>query len=120
MWSSSGKTWVVKERTTYRIIELLQRTFEALTKALRVVLIKLPAGENDVLHALMASGGLPGVNAKNEIKILRSSKADQKKRDEFIQQFYQNIMHNPNPCLCPPPLPDDPAILKIPMRMPPA
>ncbi len=28
-------------------------------------------------------------------------------------------MNNPNPCLCPPPLPDDPAILKIPLRLPP-
>ena len=40
--------------------------------------LKLRAYQNDVLHALMASGGLPGVNAKNEIKILRASKADQK------------------------------------------
>lgn len=82
-------------------------------------LIKLPAGENDVLHALMSTGGLPGVNAKNEVKILRATRADQKKRDEFVQQFYAQYMCNPNPCLCPPPLPDDPAILKIPLRLPP-
>ncbi len=82
-------------------------------------LIKLPAGENDVLHALMATGGLPGVNAKNEVKILKVGRADQKKRDEFVQQFYQQFMNNPNPCLCPPPLPDDPSILKIPLRLPP-
>jgi protein involved in polysaccharide export with SLBB domain len=82
-------------------------------------MIKLPAYQNDVLHALMASGGLPGVNAKNEVKILRASKADQKKRDEFIQQFYQQYYCNPDPCGCPPPIPDDPSILKIPMRLPP-
>ncbi len=82
-------------------------------------LIKLPAGENDILHALMATGGLPGVNAKNEVKILRASRADQKKRDEFVQNFYQQFMQCPNPCLCPPPLPDDPSILKIPLRLPP-
>jgi hypothetical protein len=82
-------------------------------------MIKLRAYQNDVLHALMASGGLPGVNAKNEIKILRATKADQKKRDEFIQQFYQQYYCNPDPCGCPPPIPDDPSTLKIQMRIPP-
>ena len=81
-------------------------------------MIKLDAYKNDVLHALMASGGLPGVNAKNEIKILRAGKADQKKRDDFVQQFYQQYYANPDPCGCPPPLPDDPSLLKIPMRLP--
>ncbi len=81
-------------------------------------MIKLDAYKNDVLHALMASGGLPGVNAKNEIKILRAGKADQKKRDDFVQQFYQQYYCNPDPCGCPPPLPDDPSLLKIPMRLP--
>ncbi len=81
--------------------------------------IKLAAYKNDVLNALMASGGLPGVNAKNEIKILRASKTNQKKRDDFVTQFYQQYYANPDPCGCPPPLPDDPDVLKIPMRLPP-
>ena len=81
--------------------------------------LKLRAYQNDVLHALMASGGLPGVNAKNEVKILRANKNDLRKRDEFVQQFYQQYYSNPDPCGCPPPLPDDPNILKIPMRLPP-
>jgi len=81
--------------------------------------IKLAAYKNDVLNALMASGGLPGVNAKNEIKILRASKTNLKKRDDFVQQFYQQYYSNPDPCGCPPPLPDDPDVLKIPMRLPP-
>jgi len=33
--------------------------------------LELPAGENDVLTALARSGGLPGTDAKNEIKIYR-------------------------------------------------
>lgn len=37
--------------------------------------VELPAYENDVLHALSASGGLPGVDAKNEVVILRGSAA---------------------------------------------
>ncbi|MGI6418492.1 MAG: polysaccharide biosynthesis/export family protein [Thermoguttaceae bacterium] len=36
-------------------------------------LVELRAYENDVLHALSESGGLPGVNAKNELIILRGS-----------------------------------------------
>jgi protein involved in polysaccharide export with SLBB domain len=82
-------------------------------------LIKLKAHQNDVLHALMSSGGLPGVNARNEVKVLRASKADKQKRDAFIQQFYQQYYCNPDPCGCPPPIPDDPSILKIPLRLPP-
>ena len=81
--------------------------------------IKLAAYKNDILNALMASGGLPGVNAKNEIKILRASKTNLKKRDDFVTQFYQQYYANPDPCGCPPPLPDDPDILKIPLRLPP-
>ncbi len=37
--------------------------------------LKLDAYKNDILNALVETGGLPGVSAKNEIKILRSSKA---------------------------------------------
>lgn len=82
-------------------------------------IIKLPAYQNDVLHALMSSGGLPGLNAKNEVRILKTNKANQQARDAFIQQFYQTYYANPSPCCCPPPLPDDPAVTKIPMRLPP-
>jgi hypothetical protein len=82
-------------------------------------MVKLKAYQNDVLNALIESGGLPGVNAKNEVKVLRASRADQRRRDEFVQQFYQQYYCNPDPCGCPPPLPEDPAVLKIPMRLPP-
>ncbi|MFN7874702.1 MAG: polysaccharide biosynthesis/export family protein [Pirellula sp.] len=82
-------------------------------------MIKLPAYQNDVLHALMASGGLPGLNAKNEVRILKASRVKQQERDAFIQQFYATYYSNPNPCSCPPPLPDDPSVIKIPMRLPP-
>ncbi len=82
-------------------------------------MLKLKAYQNDILNALMESGGLPGVNARNEVKILRASRADQRRRDEFVQQFYQQYYCNPDPCGCPPPLPEDPSILKIPLRLPP-
>ena len=83
-------------------------------------LVKLKAYQNDVLHALVQTGGLPGVNAKNEVKILRSSEADKRKRAQFLQQFNaQRRAAMLDPCACPPELPDDPSILKIPLRLPP-
>jgi len=83
--------------------------------------LRLKAYQNDVLHALMETGGLPGLNAKNGIQILRANRADQRKRDEFVRQFYATFYNNNNcnPCVCPPPLPDDPSIVKIPLRLPP-
>jgi len=87
--------------------------FELSTKSQEV---KLKAYENDVLHALAATGGLPGFSAKNEVKILRSSHMDLAARDAFVRAFYAAPVE---PCLCRPPLPDDPAIVKIPLRLPP-
>lgn len=83
-------------------------------------LIKLPAYQNDILHALVETGGLPGLNAKNEVKVLRASTADKRKRAEFMQAFYsQQQAAICDPCACPPTLPDDPSILRIPLRLPP-
>ena len=83
-------------------------------------LVKLPAYQNDILHALVETGGLPGLNAKNEVKVLRASQADQRKRSQFMQQFYaQQQAAMLDPCACPPKLPDDPSILKIPLRVKP-
>lgn len=80
--------------------------------------VKLPAYQNDILHALMETGGLPGLQAKNEIKILRASKADQAARAAFMQQYAQMAANFCDPCSCPPPMPDDPTALRIPMRLP--
>jgi hypothetical protein len=63
--------------------------------------IKVKAYQNDVLHALMLTGGLPSLNAKNEVQILRANRADQRKRDEFIRQFYATFYgaNSCNPCV---------------------
>ena len=83
-------------------------------------LVKLPAYQNDILHALVETGGLPGFQAKNEVKVLRARDADRRKRAEFLRQF--NIQQQAallDPCACPPQLPEDPSILRIPLRLPP-
>ncbi|MBB3209668.1 hypothetical protein FHS27_005508 [Rhodopirellula rubra] len=81
-------------------------------------LVKLPAYKNDVLHALVETGGLPGLNAKNEIMVLRASEADKRKRADFLRKYWaQQRIAMTDPCYCPPELPDDPSILRIPLRV---
>ena len=82
-------------------------------------MVKLDAFENDILHALTETGGLPGNCAKNEIKVLRSKAADKAARMAFMQQYQQMLAQFNDPCGCPPPMPDDPTILRIPLRLPP-
>ncbi len=54
-----------------------------------VYAIDLPAYENDVMHALAETGGMPGLDAKNEVLILRGSFADAQARDGLIQEMVQ-------------------------------
>lgn len=81
--------------------------------------VKLDAFENDILHALTETGGLPGTGAKNEIKVLRSKASDKAARMAFMQQYQQMLAQFNDNCSCPPPMPDDPSIIKIPLRLPP-
>ncbi|MFO1066211.1 MAG: polysaccharide biosynthesis/export family protein [Pirellulales bacterium] len=80
--------------------------------------VKLPAYQNDVLHALMLTGGLPGLTARNEVKVLKASRADQQARAEFMRRYAEMVACHTDPCGCPPPLPEDPTALRIPMRLP--
>ena len=83
-------------------------------------LVKLPAYQNDILHALVETGGLPGLNARNEVMVLRASNSDKRKRADFLRNFWQQQeAARLDPCVCPPKLPDDPAILRIPLRVKP-
>jgi protein involved in polysaccharide export with SLBB domain len=49
--------------------------------------VNLPAYENDVLHALSATGGLPGPDARNEIVIFRGGFQDAVGRDLLLSQL---------------------------------
>jgi protein involved in polysaccharide export with SLBB domain len=85
---------------------------EGVTKRGTGFSVDLPAYENDVLHALNVSGGLPGTDARNEIYIIRGSFANGARRDEIVAQ----ILASKPECDCPCPLPDDPSIVRIPIR----
>jgi protein involved in polysaccharide export with SLBB domain len=52
-----------------------------------VVAVDLPIDESDVMHALAGSGGLPGLDAKNEIVILRGKFNDALQRDRFLKEM---------------------------------
>ena len=43
-------------------------------------LVKLRAYQNDILHALVETGGLPGLNAKNQVKVLRANRENKEAR----------------------------------------
>ena len=85
----------------------------------RGVVLDLPADEADLMHALAQTGGLPGINAKNEVMIQRGGQANFQERDQFTLDFYKENYVNGEPCRIPPPLPGDPSIEKIPLRLPP-
>lgn len=83
-------------------------------------LVRLPAYQNDVLHALVETGGLPGLNAKNEVKILKASKQNSEIRKANMRRWAELRQQELcKPCGCPPPFPDDPTVLRIPLRVAP-
>ncbi len=47
--------------------------------------VQLSAYENDVLHALAETGGLPGIDTKNQVKIMRGAFRSAQERDEYLR-----------------------------------
>lgn len=73
--------------------------------------VDLKAYENDVLHALTLSGGLPGLDAKNEVKILRGAFADAQGRAALLDD-----MNNGRSGVSA----DNPNVITIPLRLRPS
>jgi protein involved in polysaccharide export with SLBB domain len=71
--------------------------------------VELPAYENDVLHALSETGGLPGVDAKNEVTILRGMFSDAQQRDEIVAGMMSGEL--------PADLLESPNVTRIPLRV---
>lgn len=61
--------------------------------------LKLQAGENDVLHALNATGGPPGLDAKDEILIFRGT-YDPKDPEKFVTRIPLRIFPEQKLTLC--------------------
>lgn len=82
----------------------------------RGYVVRLRAYKNDVLNALAETGGLPGVNAKAEVTILRGNTARWREREQQIRDWVKQYGNCKDPCFVPPPIPDDPNALRIPTR----
>jgi len=79
--------------------------------------LELPAYQNDVLHALSESGGLPGVDAKNEVTILRGAFEDA----DTLEPYIRTYIDDPDSSLTPEGfgeiLSPNPNVTKIPLRV---
>lgn len=75
-------------------------------------IVNLPAYENDLLHALNETGGLPGMDAQNEVIIIRGGSMDAREYDNFVS----GIKLCQEPCTCPPEIPDAPNVIRVPLR----
>ncbi len=64
---------VLREDASLESAAVVRKGEAIMHKRGSAIVVDLPEGESDVLHALAASGGLPGVDAYNEIWILRRS-----------------------------------------------
>lgn len=74
--------------------------------------IDLEAYENDVMHALAETGGLPGLDAQNEVLVLRGSFADAQARDGLIQDMVTSGPYNGSADLTR----KNPNVIRIPLR----
>ncbi|MBI3861550.1 MAG: polysaccharide biosynthesis/export family protein [Planctomycetia bacterium] len=83
-----------------------------LTKRGTGAVVALDAYENDLLHALNATGGLPGLDAQNEILIFRGTGMDAALRDRLLA----DLNAGRDPCTDIQELPDDENIVRIPIR----
>ncbi len=83
----------------------------------RGFVLELPAYQNDVLNALSLTGGLPGVNAKSEVRVLRGNRVTIADRDSKIREFYRTNQPADFPYGLVPNVPDDSASLKLPLRL---
>ena len=85
----------------------------------RGFVLQLPAEENDVFTALSQTGGIPGVNAKAEIRVLRGNRLQTAERDARIAEFYRTNDADQFPFGVLPTVGDDSNTLKIPLRLSP-
>jgi len=83
----------------------------------RGFVLNLPAYENDVFTALSQTGGLPGINAKSEIRVLRGDRLKFQERDRNLMDFYKKNENVEFPYGMAPQIPDDNSVIKIPTRL---
>ena len=83
----------------------------------RGFVLQMPAYENDVLNAPSQTGGMPGVNAKAEVRILRGNTVDFARRDTQLEEFYRGNDPRQFPYGIIPDQPDGMNTVRIPLRL---
>ena len=83
----------------------------------RGFVLQLPAYKNDLLNALSQTGGLPGVNAKPEIRILRGDRLGVARRDAQLAEFYRTSRPEQFPYGILPTVEDSTNSITIPLRL---
>ena len=94
-----------------------QGVFDRSDQSGRGFVLTMPEGKNDVLNALTQTGGLPGLTAKPEIRILRGSKVDFEERDQELNEFYRDIDPRTMPFGILPSAPGNTNEFNIPLRL---
>lgn len=107
---------MIRRRTT-RVLVIREEDGgkDGVTKRGTGHVVDLPAYENDVLHALSETGGMPGTDAENQVYIYRGMMQDGMNYDSILSNL---CMENcQDPCFCnETPVPDPPNVTKIPLR----
>lgn len=83
----------------------------------RGFVLQLPAGQNDVFTALSQTGGIPGINAKAEIRVLRGNRLQTAERDAKMAEFFRTNSPESFPYGVVPAVADDSNTLRIPLRL---
>ncbi|MCR9199258.1 MAG: polysaccharide biosynthesis/export family protein [Planctomycetaceae bacterium] len=106
-------------RRTVRVLVMREESggIAEVTKRGSGTVVDLPAYENDVLHALTETGGLPGLDAKNEVIVLRGMYEDGITYEQVMNHACLDCMNCEDPCFCDErPMPDPPNMTRIPLR----
>lgn len=115
--SDSRVNLTMIRRRTVRVLVIREESggLDGVSKRGTGHIVDLPAYENDVLHALSETGGMPGLDAENQVYIYRGMMADGMNYDMIMGNLC--LENCQDPCFCnEAPLPDPPNVTKIPLR----
>lgn len=71
--SRVNRVLVLREDASLQAVSLIRKGEVPVHKRGSAAVVDLPAYESDVLHALATTGGLPGIDAYNEVWVLRKN-----------------------------------------------
>lgn len=85
------RVMVIRQDVNSNIPVVIEKTDTIAIKRGSASIVELPAYENDVLHALTATGGLPGTDARNEVWVLRNQAVGADQWSPLVGQLQQGV-----------------------------